>query len=115
MCIDLKNNKLHIGTTGTSTPFLGESELPSCARLTALSEEEARRESEAVAKESEDRALAQALAASAKDRGAEGEPSGGAGQQGTSSQGRNWSFVILLVCQVIWAIIKSFSQAQLCF
>lgn len=83
MCIDLKNNKLHIGTTGTSTPFLGESELPSCARLTALSEEEARRESEAVAKESEDRALAQALAASAKDRGAEG-----AGQQGTSSQGR---------------------------
>ncbi|KAK3894561.1 hypothetical protein Pcinc_001717 [Petrolisthes cinctipes] len=87
MCIDLKNNKLHIGTTGTSTPFLSESELPSCARLTALSEEEARRESEAVAKENEDRALAQALAASAKEQGAAGESSGGSGQQGTSSQG----------------------------
>lgn len=33
-CIDLKNNVLIIGTTGTQTKFLTESELPDCARLT---------------------------------------------------------------------------------
>ena len=31
--IDLKRGVLHIGTTGTETPFLSESELPACARL----------------------------------------------------------------------------------
>uniref|UniRef100_A0A6M2DSK6 Putative dna damage inducible protein n=1 Tax=Xenopsylla cheopis TaxID=163159 RepID=A0A6M2DSK6_XENCH len=31
--IDLKRNVLQIGTTGTETPFLAESELPDCARL----------------------------------------------------------------------------------
>ncbi|XP_014257007.1 protein DDI1 homolog 2 [Cimex lectularius] len=34
-CIDLKNNVLRIGTTGTETRFLSERELPECARLTA--------------------------------------------------------------------------------
>merc|ERR1719186_340461 len=39
--IDLKKNVLVIGTTGTETPFLPESELPPCARLsTQLSEED---------------------------------------------------------------------------
>lgn len=38
--IDLKNNMLLIGTTGTTTPFLTESELPDCARLTGSPEEE---------------------------------------------------------------------------
>lgn len=33
-CIDLKNNVLIIGTTGTKTNFLTESQLPDCARLT---------------------------------------------------------------------------------
>lgn len=32
-CIDLKAGVLRIGTTGTETPFLSESELPECARL----------------------------------------------------------------------------------
>ena len=32
--IDLKENVLIIGTTGTKTQFLTESELPDCARLT---------------------------------------------------------------------------------
>ncbi|XP_045107003.1 protein DDI1 homolog 2-like isoform X2 [Portunus trituberculatus] len=64
MSIDLKNNQLHIGTTGTSTAFLSESELPDCGRLTRLNEEEARLQSERMA---EDRALAEALAASAKE------------------------------------------------
>lgn len=38
--IDLKENCLHIGTTGTKTRFLNENELPDCARLTATSSEE---------------------------------------------------------------------------
>lgn len=73
MSIDLKNNQLHIGTTGTSTAFLSESELPDCGRLTRLNEEEARLQSERMA---EDRALAEALAASAKE---------GAGTSGEST------------------------------
>ena len=31
--IDLKNNVLVIGSTGTTTPFLAEADLPDCARL----------------------------------------------------------------------------------
>lgn len=38
--IDLKNNVLIIGTTGTRTQFLAESDLPDCARLTGSPEEE---------------------------------------------------------------------------
>lgn len=78
MCIDMKNNKLHIGTTGISTDFLTESELPECARLNQLTEEEARREANNYTKESEDRALAEALTASAK------ESAGGATTSGNS-------------------------------
>ncbi|XP_071536073.1 protein DDI1 homolog 2 isoform X4 [Panulirus ornatus] len=85
MCIDLKNNKLHIGTTGTSTDFLGESELPECARLTPLTEEEARRQSERAAKESEDRALAEALAASAKENTGRASSSGNTRLQESTS------------------------------
>ncbi|KAB0798649.1 hypothetical protein PPYR_09645 [Photinus pyralis] len=39
-CIDLKQNVLRIGTTGTETPFLSERELPECGRLSGLSEED---------------------------------------------------------------------------
>ncbi|XP_015016663.2 protein DDI1 homolog 2 [Drosophila mojavensis] len=45
--IDLQRNLLIIGTTGTSTPFLPESELPACARLTGHGEES---EQQAIAK-----------------------------------------------------------------
>jgi len=38
-CIDLKNNVLRIGTTGTETHFLSERDLPECARLTSNSED----------------------------------------------------------------------------
>ncbi|KAJ2954496.1 hypothetical protein O0L34_g2775 [Tuta absoluta] len=38
--IDLKRNVLHIGTTGTETPFLPESELPECARLSSCSDDD---------------------------------------------------------------------------
>lgn len=40
--IDLQKNVLHIGTTGTETPFLPENELPDSARLSGNPEEEAR-------------------------------------------------------------------------
>ena len=70
MCIDLKDNRLNIGTTGTSTPFLPESELPECARLTSVDEDQIKRQSEQAARLSEDQALAAALAASAKEAGA---------------------------------------------
>jgi DNA damage-inducible protein 1 len=35
----LEHNILKIGTTGTETPFLPESELPDCARLTTSSDQ----------------------------------------------------------------------------
>lgn len=38
--IDLQTNVLRIGTTGTTTPFLAENELPECARLSISPEEE---------------------------------------------------------------------------
>lgn len=45
--IDLKRNVLHIGTTGTETPFLPESEIPDYSRdgsgsLHTLTDEERR-------------------------------------------------------------------------
>ncbi|KAJ8917427.1 hypothetical protein NQ315_005473 [Exocentrus adspersus] len=57
-CIDLHANVLRIGTTGTETSFLPESELPSCARLSSLSEEEVLARSK---KEIEDKDLQAAL------------------------------------------------------
>ncbi|KAJ8022147.1 Protein DDI1-like 2 [Holothuria leucospilota] len=63
-CIDLKDNKLKIGTTGSETPFLSESELPPCARL-----------NKPEVMESEDHQLAQALAKSAEDMDTAAGPS----------------------------------------
>lgn len=57
-CIDLKQNKLQIGTSGSETPFLSESDLPPCARLNRQD-----------GPESEDRQLAEALARSADGTG----------------------------------------------
>ncbi|KAL9971306.1 hypothetical protein ACROYT_G023816 [Oculina patagonica] len=60
-CIDLKNNVLRIGTTGTETPFLAESELPMTDRL-AFSEEGAQMEVEdKQLAEMEDKELAEAM------------------------------------------------------
>ena len=66
--IDLKNSTLLIGTTGTTTPFLTESELPDCARLTGSPEEEKRAmdESNKIQEELEMKA---ALEKSAKEAG----------------------------------------------
>lgn len=45
-CIDLENNVLRIGTTGTETPFLPENELPECGRLTTSSDYDKKEENE---------------------------------------------------------------------
>ncbi|XP_076066973.1 DNA damage inducible 1 homolog rngo isoform X2 [Oratosquilla oratoria] len=81
MCIDLKENKLKIGTSGKETRFLSESELPECARLTNRSEEDMVRQSEMMAREAEDKALAEVLARSAKEKAGGGS---GDALQGTS-------------------------------
>jgi DNA damage-inducible protein 1 len=57
-CIDLRANVLRIGTTGTETKFLAETDLPECARLSTNSEEDVITRS---IKESEDRQLQEAL------------------------------------------------------
>lgn len=56
--IDLKGNVLRIGTTGTETSFLAESELPECARLSSISEESAIAQSR---RQAEDKDLQEAL------------------------------------------------------
>merc|ERR1719348_2809253 len=64
--IDLKRNVLVIGTTGTETPFLSESQLPACARLSAqANEEDVIKESAKETVAMEDKQLAEALARSA--------------------------------------------------
>ncbi|XP_038060253.1 protein DDI1 homolog 2-like [Patiria miniata] len=74
-CIDLKNYILKIGTTGTETPFLGEAELPACARLN-------RSESlENTSMESEDKQLAEALNRSAQDAAGPSATSSGTHQE----------------------------------
>lgn len=57
-CIDLHANVLRIGTTGTETSFLSESDLPDCARLSTLSDEDVMQRSR---KEAEDKDLQTAI------------------------------------------------------
>lgn len=64
--IDLKENLLKIGTTGTVTKFLPESELPECARLSGNANQEL-----------EDQDLAEALQRSAQDAPITSTPPGG--------------------------------------
>uniref|UniRef100_A0A1B6DKX9 UBA domain-containing protein n=3 Tax=Clastoptera arizonana TaxID=38151 RepID=A0A1B6DKX9_9HEMI len=72
-CIDLKKNVLRIGTTGTETRFLSESELPECARLSTISDDDIM---ETSAKEAEDRNIQRAILESRQ-----------MSKQGTSNQG----------------------------
>jgi len=65
--LDLKKGVLHIGTTGSETPFLPESELPPCARLSGTSEEDAIKASAKETTSLEDKQLAEALARSASE------------------------------------------------
>ncbi|XP_051563267.1 protein DDI1 homolog 2-like isoform X3 [Myxocyprinus asiaticus] len=63
--IDLKKNVLLIGTTGTETRFLSESELPECARLAYGAEGREETQPEEIA----DRELAEAIQRSVQDSG----------------------------------------------
>lgn len=67
--IDLKNNCLLIGTTGTKTMFLAEGDLPECARLTGSPEEEQKALAES-ARLAEELAVKEALTKSAQDQDA---------------------------------------------
>lgn len=62
--IELKRNVLVIGTTGTETPFLSESDLPDHARLNLL---------QRPTMETEDQQLAEALARSAEEAASKSE------------------------------------------
>lgn len=66
-CIDLKNNVLRIGTTGTETPFLAESELSVTDRLAFSDGEGEQMIQDKQLAEMEDRELAEAMAQSSKD------------------------------------------------
>ena len=86
--IDLKKNALVIGTTGTETRFLPESELPPCARLSqAVSEDDVIKASAKETAALEDKQLAEALARSASDSSMDTSESHSekAGTSGTSS------------------------------
>merc|ERR1712106_710198 len=88
--IDLKKNSLVIGTTGTETPFLPESELPPCARMSAqVSEDEAMDASTKDSAALEDKQLAEALARSASETsiGEKGSSEKGSSEKGPSSEG----------------------------
>uniref|UniRef100_A0A182PLY1 UBA domain-containing protein n=1 Tax=Anopheles epiroticus TaxID=199890 RepID=A0A182PLY1_9DIPT len=78
--IDLKNNVLRIGTTGTETPFLAEGDLPECARLTGSPEEEKRALAES-AKLAEELAIKEALSKSQSDQAS----TSGAGSSGNTT------------------------------
>ena len=58
--IDLKNNVLVIGSTGNTTPFLAEADLPECARLSNRKEDIDKVLSDS-AKEHEDKMVAEAM------------------------------------------------------
>merc|ERR1712025_1091795 len=82
--IDLKKNCLVIGTTGTETPFLPETELPPCARLSSqVNEEDVIKASAKESAALEDKQLAEALARSASETSMGG--ASGSGGQGQSS------------------------------
>ena len=88
-CIDLKNNRLIIGTTGTETPFLSESDLPSCARLTSGGAEGGALDPTGGggAPMDEDEALAKALQNSADDAAAAAASGGTGNDTNNSSSG----------------------------
>lgn len=83
-CIDLKNNVLHIGTTGTETPFLTESELPVTDRLAFSDSEGEQMAQDKQLAEMEDKELAEAMAQSANDT-AQASASSGMGLVSSSS------------------------------
>ncbi|CAD7087889.1 unnamed protein product [Hermetia illucens] len=80
--IDLQRNVLKIGTTGTETHFLPESELPDCARLTGSPSEELQALGES-AKLAEDLAIKEAIERSRREQA--GGSTSGAGPSTNNS------------------------------
>lgn len=64
----MQRNVLHIGTTGTETPFLAENELPEHFRLTGSPEEEAKQIAE-TAKQLEEQEIREAIEKSRESGG----------------------------------------------
>lgn len=79
-CIDLSRNVLRIGTTGTETSFLPESEVPECSRLTSAPGAQDDDVGKSVT-EAEDMELARAL------QDSEAEHKRGASSSNTASRG----------------------------
>ncbi|KAI8115362.1 Protein DDI1 like protein 2 [Lucilia cuprina] len=69
--IDLQRNVLRIGTTGTETKFLPESELPECARLSGNSEDDLNVMAES-ANDAEERAIKDAIEQSKREAASSG-------------------------------------------
>ncbi|XP_062560714.1 protein DDI1 homolog 2 isoform X2 [Armigeres subalbatus] len=86
--IDLKNNILKIGTTGTETRFLAEGELPECARLTGSPEEEQKALAES-ARIAEDLALKEAVVKSQQDQASTSGTSSGNNNTGSGNSSNN--------------------------
>lgn len=62
----MQRNVLRIGTTGTETPFLPESELPECARLSGNTEDDLKVIAES-ANDAEERAIKDAIEQSKRE------------------------------------------------
>ncbi|XP_059469573.1 protein DDI1 homolog 2 isoform X2 [Neocloeon triangulifer] len=73
--IDLKRNILHIGTTGTETPFLAEGDLPECARLSGSDTMDEQKVLEESLRQAEHQQMAEAMERSQQSSSAAG-PSG---------------------------------------
>ncbi|KAG5880649.1 hypothetical protein JTB14_022815 [Gonioctena quinquepunctata] len=110
-CIDLEANVLRIGTTRTETPFLSESELPDCARLSSnMSEEEVMARSR---KELEERELQKALHNSRKvGDNAPGPSQGGSGNNDTENIQPGDNFAEADVKEIV---VLGFARAQVIF
>uniref|UniRef100_A0A336MM03 CSON003649 protein n=1 Tax=Culicoides sonorensis TaxID=179676 RepID=A0A336MM03_CULSO len=87
--IDLRENCLHIGTTGTKTRFLNENELPDCARLTSSSPEEEQKLMEQTRRLQEELELKEAMERSKQ------EGSGGASTSAQASSPTNAATTVL--------------------
>lgn len=91
-CVDLKNNVLRIGTTGTETPFLAESELPVTDRLAFDGEGGQMEVEDKQLAEMEDKELAEAMDRSVREA-AKGTPSSASSSQSLPSQSSSASGV----------------------
>ncbi|KAL1497114.1 hypothetical protein ABEB36_008126 [Hypothenemus hampei] len=101
-CIDLHANVLRIGTTSTETPFLSESELPECARLSTFSEEDVMQKSR---KEAEDKDLQTALNNSRQEKRRNSCEASRRGESSNAKQSRNQKYPSKNVFRVVLLLV----------